>query len=562
MFSTFKYLEEFRGKIFNGDLPTVLELFLVSEARYSDKNCFTSFHPEKAVLTYNQAKNKIFDFAGVLIDKGVKKGDIVVLTGKNSIEWAVSYLAILAAGAIVAPLDYHLSDPEIENVISFTDANILIIDEEKYDHVGKIPEKKFVKFSLSKAKPDYIFDIPGKSIEKPVLLAPEDIAAILFTSGTTGTPKGVMLTHSNLVNDALLGQLNLSIYHTDVFYAILPLHHAYTMLAVFIETIAVGAEVVFASKLVVSQMLLELKEGKITMLLGVPMLFNRVLKGILKGVREKGIIVYGIIRVLLFISGIIKKLFGKNLGKKLFKTILEKASLSSVRICISGGGPLSPSTFKIYNQLGIDFVQGYGLTETSPIVALNPVENFKIKSVGKILPGLDVKIVDPDADGRGEIVIKGPVVMKGYYKNNEATEEIMSEDGFLFTGDVGYIDSDNYLYLTGRKKNLIVTGGGKNVFPEEIEDKFQLCEDVEQVFVRGYVKDKKDPSEEIEVMFYPAEELRNKCSKEEIYEKLKKDVAEINKGMPQYMWITKIEILDSPLEMTSTKKVKRYKVAK
>ena len=562
MYSTFAYLEEFRGKIFNGELPTVLELFLVSEARYSDSNCFTSFYPEKTVLTYKEAKNKIFAFAKVLADKGLKKGELVALTGKNSIEWAVSYLAILAAGGIVVPLDYQFSETEVENVISFTNARILIVDEEKYDTTGQAAGKELIKFSLSRNKPNYIFDLAAELLEEPVLLTPNDIAAVLFTSGTTGNPKGVMLTHSNLVNDALLAQLNLTILHEDVFYAILPLHHSYTMLAVFIETIAVGAELVFASKLVVSQMLLDLKQGKVTMFLGVPMLFNRVLKGILKGVRQKGIIVYGIIKFLLFISGIIKKLFGKNVGKKLFKSVLEKASLSSIRICISGGGPLSPSTFKIYNQLGINFVQGYGLTETSPIVALNPVEHFKIKSVGKMLPGLETKIVDPDSDGRGEIAIRGPVVMKGYYKNPEATKEVMTEDGFFFTGDVGYLDSENYLYLTGRKKSVIVTEGGKNVFPEEIEDKFQLCDEIEQVFVRGYIKDKKTKSEEIEAMFYPAEELRNKYSKEENYEKIKKIVSEVNKEIPQYMWITKMEILDSPLEMTSTKKVKRYKVAR
>ncbi|MCL2792766.1 MAG: AMP-binding protein [Spirochaetaceae bacterium] len=562
MYRTFAFLEEFRGKIFNGDVPTVLELLLVSEARFGNKSCFTSFTPEKTVLTFSQAKNKIFEFAGALIDKGVKKGDLVALTGKNSIEWAVSYLAIIAAGGVVVPLDYQFCETEIENIIVFTDAKILIVDEEKYDAIGKTHGKEFIKLSLSKEKPNYIFDMKAKPLEKPVLTAPDELAAILFTSGTTGNPKGVMLTHSNLVKDCLLAQMNLNIFHTDVFYAILPLHHSYTMLAVFIEAMSVGAEVVFASKLVVTQMLLELKEGKVTMLLGVPMLFNRVLKGILKGVRAKGIIVYGIIRFLLVISGVIKKVFGKNLGKKLFKSVLEKASLYSVRICISGGGPLSPSTFKIYNQLGIDFVQGYGLTETSPIAALNPVENFKIKSVGKIIPGIEVKIVNPDADGRGEIAIRGPIVMKGYYKNEEATKAVMSEDGFFFTGDVGYLDSENYLYLTGRKKNLIVTGGGKNVFPEEVEDKFQLCENVEQVFIRGYIKDKKSLAEEIEAMFYPSEELRNKCTKEEIYEIMKKDVAEINHKMPPYMWITKIGILDAPLEMTSTKKVKRFKVAR
>ena len=559
MYRAFAYLEEFRGKIFTGAIPNVFELFLISEARFPSSNCFTSFYPEKTTYTYTEAKKKIYDFAGALIDKGVKKGELVILTGKNSIEWAVSYLAILAAGGIVVPLDYQFSEAEMENIISFTDARVLIIDEEKYDGIGKASGKEFVKFSLSKNNANYIFDMTAKSLEKQIPVAPDEMAAILFTSGTTGNPKGVMLTHSNLAHDALLAQMNLVILQTDVFYAILPLHHSYTMLAVFIETIAVGAELVFASKLVVSQMLLDLKQGNVTMFLGVPMLFNRILKGILKGIREKGIVVFGIIKMLLFISGFIKKLFGKNIGKKLFKSVLKKASLSSIRICISGGGPLPPSTFKIYNQLGLNFVQGYGLTETSPIVALNPVEHFKIKSVGKMLPSVEAKIIDPDHDGRGEIALRGPVIMKGYYKNPEATKEVLMEDGFFLSGDVGYLDSENYLYLTGRKKSLIVTEGGKNVFPEEIEDKFQLYDEIEQVFVRGYIKDKKNRSEEIEALFYPSEELRNKYSKEENHEKIKKIVHEINMGSPQYMWITKTGILDKPLEMTSTKKIKRYK---
>ncbi|MCL2295374.1 MAG: AMP-binding protein [Spirochaetes bacterium] len=562
MYSTFAYLEQFRGKVFTGKLPTVLELFLVSEARFPNKNCFTSFYPETTILSFTEAKKKIFAVAKTLMDNGVKKGDFVALTGKNSIEWAVSYLGIIAAGGVVIPLDYQFLETEMENLIAFTDTRIIIIDEEKYDGVGITPGKDFVKFSLSKAKPNYIFDVIGEPVDKPVLVSPDDLAAILFTSGTTGNPKGVMLTHSNFVNDCLLAQMNLNIFHTDVFYAILPLHHSYSMLAVFIESISVGAEIVFGSKLVVTQMLADLKQGKVTMFLGVPMLFNRVLKGILKGVRAKGVIVYGIIRYLLFVSGIVKKLFGINIGKKLFKSVLDKASLSTIRICISGGGPLNPSTFKIYNQLGINFVQGYGLTETSPIAALNPVEHFKIKSVGKIIPGVEVKIVEPDSVGRGEIAIKGPIVMQGYYRNPEATKEVLKEDGFLYTGDVGYLDSENYLYLTGRKKSLIVTGGGKNVFPEEIEDKFQLCDEAEQVFVRGYLKNKNDVAEEIEIMFYPSEELRNNCTKEEIYAKMEKIVSEVNKQSPQYMWITKIGILDAPLEMTSTKKVKRHKVAK
>ena len=308
MYDTFKFLEEFRGKIFTGDIPTLPELFLISEARYPDSRCFSTYAPVEKTLTYSEVKEKIFRLAGSLIEAGLKKGDRVVVTGKNSPEWTVSYLAVLTAGGVVVPIDYMLSDQEIEMLIDFSGSMILIIDEEKYDTVFK-DSKKYTRYSLSEKKENYIYNVKEKAVDKPVPVDIGDLAAILFTSGTTGTPKGVMLSHSNFVNDALLAQGNLSIYHEDVFYALLPLHHSYTMLAVFIETIATGAEVVFAAKLVVKQILSDLKQAKVTMFLGVPMLFNKILKGILKGIRAKGIIVYGIMRILMSFSGFIKQGF-------------------------------------------------------------------------------------------------------------------------------------------------------------------------------------------------------------------------------------------------------------
>jgi long-chain acyl-CoA synthetase len=212
------------------------------------------------------------------------------------------------------------------------------------------------------------------------------------------------------------------------------------MLAVFIETISTGAEVVFGKRMVTKAILKDLKEAKITMLLGVPMLFNKVLAGILRGLKEKGPVVYGLISALMALSGFIKKVFKVNPGKKMFGFILDKASLSTVRICICGGGPLAPSVFKKYNELGIDFVQGYGLTETSPIINLNPVEHYKETSVGKVIPQCDMKILDPDDRGVGEVIVKGPMVMRGYFELPRETAEAFTADGYLKTGDLGYLD--------------------------------------------------------------------------------------------------------------------------
>ncbi|MCP5452402.1 MAG: AMP-binding protein [Spirochaetaceae bacterium] len=562
-----KILDQYRGKAFTGQWPTLPELFRMTASRYPDSPCFTVYDPGRISLSYAEALAAIERVASGLVSQGVRKGDKIALTGKNSPEWAVCYLAILFAGAVVVPIDYQIKNEEIVSIIKASDAIALFVDEEKYDALDPAKLGLKARWSLSKKKPGYCYEMAGA--EKAADPAVEsDLAAILFTSGTTGTPKGVMLTHANLVSDCFLAQGNLSIYHEDVFYALLPIHHSYTMLAVFIESISVGAEVVFGQRMVTSAILKELKAAKVTMFLGVPLLFNKVLAGIMKGIKEKGPLVYGLIRFLMAISGFVKKVFKVNPGKKMFGAILDKASLRTIRNCISGGGPLAPSVFRMYNQLGIDFVQGYGLTETSPIIALNPPDAYKEESVGKVLPGMEMRIIDKDDEGRGQIVVKGPMVMQGYYKNDEATRDSF-RDGWLLTGDVGYLDEDGYLYLTGRAKNLIVTEGGKNVYPEEIENNFQLYTEVEQVLVRGYLLDKKEKSEGIEVCIYPSKEWfeqdgakNGKAYDDDAVEAhIRKVVDEVNAGMLPYQRIGKVTMLAEPLEMTTTKKVKRFVAA-
>lgn len=558
------FLDEFRGTYFSGEWPTLPEVFRITVKRYGDRPCFTVFENDKVTLTYAQALEKIEAVARWLHSRGIKRGSMVGVTGKNSPEWAVAYLGVLFAGAVVVPIDYQLKNEETDLLMKTADVKILFVDEEKHDYYAKRKDLEAV-ISLKKGLGTYVYDLDGPSAA--IDPATEtDLAAILFTSGTTGNPKGVMLTHRNFVSDCYLAQSNLGIYHTDVFYALLPIHHSYTMLAVFIEAISVGAELVFGKKMVTKAILKELKEAKITMFLGVPLLFNKVLAGILRGVREKGPIVYGLIRGMMTISGFIKKVFKVNPGKKMFHSVLEKASLSTIRICISGGGPLAPSIFKQYNQFGIDFVQGYGLTETAPIVTLNPVEHYKETSVGKVIPQVDMKILNPDERGVGEIILRGPMVMRGYYKMPQETAEVFTEDGWFKTGDLGYLDEENYLYLTGRAKNLIVTEGGKNVYPEEIENEFQLFDEIDQILIRGFVTDKRTKSERIEALIYPnmdtfKDDVGAAQSKEAITKRIEEIVSEVNQRLLPYQKIEKVTLLDEPLEMTTTKKIKRGAVA-
>ncbi|MDR1211828.1 MAG: AMP-binding protein, partial [Spirochaetaceae bacterium] len=473
-FIPWAFLDEYRGKAFQGQWPTLPEMFRISVSRFPERSCLTIYEPDRISMNYTQALAKIEAVARWLHAKGVKKDEKVAVTGKNSPEWAVAYLGILFAGAVVVPIDYQVKNDETDLLLKTAGIRLLFVDEEKLEYYRNGAAGVQETVSLKHGVAPYIYDLDGPEAEMEKA-SEDDLAAILFTSGTTGTPKGVMLTHQNLVADCYLAQgTPLTVLSTDIFYALLPLHHAYTMLAVFIETISTGAEVVFGKRMVTKAILKDLKEAKITMLLGVPMLFNKLLSGILRGIKAKGPVVYGLIGFLMTLSGFIKKVFKVNPGKKMFHAVLSQASLTTLRICICGGGPLAPSVFRKYNQLGIDFVQGYGLTETSPIININPIEHYKETSVGKIIPGIEMKILNPDERGIGEVIVKGPVVMKGYYEMPEDTAEVFTPDGFLKTGDLGYLDSEDYLYLTGRAKNVIVTEGGKNVYPEEIENEFQL----------------------------------------------------------------------------------------
>lgn len=564
------FLDEYRSSMFEGQWPTVVQMFEISVKRFAQNKCFSAFVPVKESFTYSEVHEKILRIADFLVEKGVGKDTKVAVSGKNSPEWAIAYLSILYAGAIVVPLDATLSNKDMAKLMAFADVKILFADTERladFDTEDALKLTDRISLESDSSYP-FLFDIKASKKQKRRQATSDETAAILFTSGTTGTPKGVMLSHNNLVSDCYLAQAHMTLYPSDVFYAILPIHHAYTMMAVFFEAISVGASIVFGKKLVISQVLKELKEGEVTMFLAVPMLFNKMIAALMNGVKEKGVVLYGFIRFLMGISGVLKKIFKVNVGKKMFGFLLKKLSLDKNRICISGGGPLPASTFKMFNELGIDFVQGYGLTETSPITHLNPVEAYIETSVGKKLPQTEVKIVEPDGEGNGIIYIKGPMVMQGYYNNKEATDEVLDKDGWLNTGDVGYQDAQGYLYLTGRAKNLIVTEGGKNVFPEEIEDYFQLYSEIETICVLGYLIDKKTKSEGIRALIYPAQKYREEMEKShgdqakvKIEERMNQIVSEVNKQLQAYKKINRVTVIDEPLEMTSTKKVKRFVVA-
>lgn len=577
-------LEEFRGIEFNGEWPTFPELLKIQSMRFAERPCLSDFDGpggSKRTFTYAQTYAKVQKLCNFLTASGLKKGERVAISGKNSPEWAVAYLAVLMASGVVVPIADSLHFPEVANIIKASEPKFAFVDDEKSSFLQEnFP--KMITYSLNATESQkYVLNLEAPHVAPELLNEPpkeDDLALLMFTSGTTGNPKGVMLTHKNIISDGFIAQTNLLILPTDVFYALLPIHHAYTMQAAFICPLQVGAEIIFGKSLAVTRLMKELREGKISIMLGVPLLYNKLLSGINKGIRSKGAFLYGVISFLRGLSFIVKKLTGKNIGRKLFGKVLEQANISTLRVAICGGGPLAKSVFRQYQEMGIDFIQGYGLTETSPIIALNPIEKFKIQSVGRdFSPYEEIKILErEDLDGEnggtvrggkkvGEICVKGPMVMQGYYNMPEETKQMFTEDGFLKTGDLGWMDKDHYIMLCGRAKNLIVTSGGKNVYPEEIEDSFQLYYDIQQVTVRGYHPADDETAEEIEALIYVSDDLYNKLGlqrngeivQHEVMDAVHEIVSKVNKKLQSYEQITKISLLKEPLEMTPSQKVKR-----
>jgi long-chain acyl-CoA synthetase len=549
-------------------------MFLITMEKHAASKAFTIIKGnEKVSLTYQQVHQRILDVASYLVSKGVGKGDRIMLNGKNSPQWAIAYLGILFCNATVVPLDNQMPTEQVEALITFSEAKGIFADLDVIEKISNRawPNSQDIIIYLDADGDDRgtgFAQIPvgGTPIEARRLPGGEDVAAILYTSGTTGNEKGVILTHANFTSDVYqAGDPEfLSITSDDVFYALLPLHHSYTMTAVFLESIMHGCELLFGQGIVVSRVLNEMRTGNVTLFLAIPLLYNKLLAGLMKKVREKGIFAYMLIRILMWINGGLRKGLHINPGRKWFQTLLDGIGMVDNKLCICGGGPLSPSTFRQYQQLGLDFIQGYGLTETAPILTLNPVSRFKVTSVGKVFPLVDMRIADADLLGVGEVQVKGPNICKGYFKDPVNTAQLFTDDGYLRTGDLGALDKEGYLYLKGRAKNLIVTEGGKNVYPEEIEDLFQLYPQIEQVLVRSYTVNKAARAEGIEAVIFPDLEHYKQLGYDtrQVAQDINSVVSEVNKKLVAYKKVTRTTIIDKPMAMTSTKKIQRGKVSR
>ncbi len=567
--------------IMENEIVPLREIIHRSSEEYKD-NIALQMRRGKAFynITYGEMWQKVNAIAKSLVKIGVKRGEKIGLIGPNRPEWAISYLAINAAGGVVIPIDSKLKEKEVLNIIKISGINRIISATDHFFMLNglKINQKLNLEIISMDADEgvqnlDELIGIGKKSridIWKIPVRVDDDLA-ILFTSGTTGKSKGVILTNRNVVYDSLASLQRLHIFPDDAFISILPLHHTFEATAGFIIPLICGAKITYARSLRPNEIIEDIRDAGTTVMLGVPLLFEKIYNGLMNGIKKQPLGVKAFLYSTIGVSTAIEKLTKRNAGKVLFKSLREKAGLNSLKIMISGGAALRPDIASGFRMLGFNMMQGYGLTETSPIANLNTMEEGNITSVGKPIVGIEEKIVRPNEEGVGEICIKGPIVMKGYYKDEEMTNKVL-KDGWFYTGDMGYFDDKGYLYIVGREKNVIVTEAGKNIYPEEIEYELLKSPYIKEVVVKGY-RNEKTGREEVQAIVYPDIEkisfYEGKKGAEitgdtlEAMKKLIKDeVSRLTNNLASYKRVKSVQLRLEEFEKTTSKKIKRYVVNK
>ena len=549
----------------------IKEIIYHSATVYSDNIAFStkiknSGNVEYINHTYSDLLEDINSFGTALYKHGLQNKRVAVV-GHNSYEWAVAHLSNLLGGIVSVPLDKGLQLGELESSLIRSRVQAIVFDEKLKDVIKEIKRnnKTSIKYYICTSKiPDflYFYDLLSNGrddIEKGYLeyvnhkVDSYKMSILLFTSGTTSKSKAVMLNQYGIATNVYDMQLVESFYDDDVNIAFLPYHHIFGSTGMLVM-LASGVKTVFPDGLKYIQK--NLVEYKVSVFVGVPVLIDKMHSTIIKELEKQG--KTKLINFMIKFSNALMKLH-IDIRRILFKPLINALG-GNMRFIISGGAPLDKKVAKWFNDIGIHLVQGYGLTETSPVISAEDDTFIRYGSVGKIMKSVEVKIEDKDANGIGEIVVKGPNVMLGYYNEPELTKEVL-ENGWFHTGDLGYIDADGFLFITGRKKNLIVLKNGKKVFPEELEILINRLDGVEESFVYG-LPDKEDLNNVKVAVKIVYNEVAIKMKYPDINEQELHDIfwtkiKEINKTLPMYKYIKHLDLSREPLVKTTTNKVKR-----
>ena len=560
------------------DYNNLKEMMKNSKEKYANEVAFkfkTEIPGKLRTENYEEFTDKVDALGTALISIGLKDKRIAVIS-ENRYEWALAYLSIANGTGVVVPLDKSLPENEIISSIERSEVEAIfysskydeIMEKVKKENIGKI--KYFISMDSDKTE-DKIYSQNelvelGRGLIKngarSFLDAEIDnnaMAIMIFTSGTTSKSKAVMLSHANIVANIKDITSVFDVRVGDTMLSFLPIHHTFESTVGYLYPMSVGASIAYCEG--IRHIADNIREYKISVMISVPLLFESMYKKVMQSVEKKG--KTKAIKIGVKISNILRK-FGIDKRRQIFKEIHESLG-GNLRLFVSGAAAFDPELEKGLNELGIDTYQGYGLTEASPVIASEHKSCTRIGSIGKLFPSLEGKIVDPNEQGIGELAVKGPTVMLGYYQNEEATKETIV-DGWLHTGDLAYFDKDDYIFITGRKKNVIVLKNGKNVYPEEIETLINKIEGVKESFVFGKpeIDDDKDLKLSAKIVYDP-DEMKEKFGLEDVEEIKKKlwaDVKLINKKMPTYKYIKELYITDKELIKTTTQKVKRFEEIK
>ena len=553
------------------DVPifnNIKEVIYNSVKLYRDNIAFvTKIKKENKIVeyinhTYQNFLDDINSFGTALYVLGLK-GKRVAIVGRNRYEWAVAHISNLFGGIVSVPIDKELQLSELEDSLIRAKVDAIVFDEKYEENIdiikqnGKTKIKDFIcmgnldnytKFEeLLKNGRNQVLNGNREFIDNEV--NSEAMSILLFTSGTTSKSKAVMLNQKGLATNIADMLMVESLYPTDTNIAFLPFHHIFGSTGMLVM-IASGVKTVFPDGLRYIKQ--NLKEYGVSVFVGVPLLVNKMYENIEKEIEKQG--KTKLINTATKISNFLLK-FNIDIRRKLFKQVLDGLG-GKMRLIISGGAPLDKNVSIKFNELGVRLIQGYGLTETSPVISAENDKYIRNGSVGFPMRHLTVEIVNKDKDGIGEVRVKGPNIMIGYYENEEATNKVL-KDGWFYTGDLGYIDNDGFLFLTGREKDVIVMKNGKKVVPEELEVLVNNLPEVEECFIYGMAQkgDKNDPMVSVKIV-YNKDAIINR-NENELYDILWNEVKEINKTLPPYKYIKNMIITDKPLIKTTTHKIKR-----
>jgi long-chain acyl-CoA synthetase len=525
-------------------------------------------------FTFAQAARAVHAFTALLEREGVRPGDRVGLQGENRPEWGLAYLAIIEAGAVVVPLDAQLKEQEVGEILATASASHLVVSARlqvtaSAVRATRLPALRVIGLdpidglpSWDEAQRAY----PNEAPREPRAEA-GDLAVIIFTSGTTGQAKGVMLSHANLLWNAEGIAREIGVGPHDRMLSILPIHHTFESTIGFLCPLRCGASVAYARGLDSKQLREDMRSSDATIFVAVPLLYEKLLTAIHRGIADLPAPRRLLVQSLLWTTRLVRWTTGARVGRVLLKPIREKAGLARIRLFACGAAPLASEVFWGFTDFGWTMVEGYGLTETSPVVCFNPPSRSNPGGVGWPLVGVDVRIDSPDAEGNGEITVRGPNVMLGYYANPAATAEVL-RDGWFHTGDLGCFLPDGRVRITGRLKNMIATAAGKKIYPEEIEVQLANSPFVLEVVVAAG-RDGRGEREEVHAHIYPnlpelellARAQGKTCDDAFVEATLRADVDGRCEALAPYKRVKRVVVRRQEFAKTTTGKIRRQDLA-